>query len=102
MTQEILITGLVITGLSFLQNVSFALVGRSRNRDNFKYHIIASCFSNTIWFVTFKELIALDMNIIILPFYMVGTVLGSVAGVKISMTIETWLGASTDSHLKKE
>lgn len=87
--------------LSFIQNISFSLVSRSRNRDNMRYHIIASGFSNTIWFLTFKKLIMLNMSIYLLPFYMVGTIAGSVFGVKISMRIEKWLGASSDGHLKK-
>ena len=92
---------LTILLLAFIQNISFSLVSRSRNRDNMKFHIIASGFSNTIWFLTFKELIMTDMSLYVLPFYMVGTIAGSVFGVKISMRIEKWLGASSDGHLKK-
>jgi len=101
MTQELFIAGITIMLLAFVQNISFSLVSRSRNRDNMKYHIIASGFSNTIWFLTFKELIFHDMTLWVLPFYMVGTITGSVFGVKISMRIEKWLGASSDSHLNK-
>lgn len=100
MTHELFIAGITIMLLAFVQNISFSLVSRSRNRDNMKYHIIASGFSNTIWFLTFKELILHDMTLWVLPFYMVGTITGSVFGVKISMRIEKWLGATSDSHLK--
>ena len=92
---------LTILCLAFIQNISFSLVSRSRNRDNMKFHIIASGFSNTIWFLTFKELIMTDMSLYVLPFYMVGTIAGSVFGVKISMKIEKWLGATADGHVKK-
>lgn len=98
---EILGMGFLILGLAFIQNISFSIVSRSRNRDNMTYHIIAASTSNMIWFLTLKELLVADMNIYILPFYMIGTVTGSVFGVKISMKIEKWLGAEADGHLKK-
>lgn len=91
---------LLILALAFVQNVSFSLVARSRNRDHVGYHICAAVFSNTVWFLTFKQLIAADMTLEILPTYTVGTVVGSVFGVKISMVIERWVDARSDSHLK--
>ena len=90
-----------ILGLAFIQNISFSIVSRSRNRDNKKYHIIASLFSNSIWFLTFRELILGDMNYILFIPYVAGTIFGSVYGMTISMKIEKYLNASTDSHLKK-
>lgn len=99
---QVLFAGLVILGLAFFQNVSFSLVSRSRNRDNMRYHVIASMLSNTIWFLTFRELIMGEMSLYLLPFYMAGTITGSVLGVKISMRIEKWLGATSDSHIKKD
>lgn len=92
---------LTITGLAFIQNVSFSVVSRSRNRDNMKYHIVAAVASNTIWFLTFKQLLVADMPFWLIPPYVLGTVAGSVYGVKISMKIEKWLNAQSDSHLKK-
>ena len=90
---------LKILVLAFVQNVSFSIVSRSRNRNNVKYHIIAAAFSNAIWFLTFRELIRGDMNLILFIPYCVGTVLGSVTGVRLSMFIEKLLGASADGHL---
>lgn len=87
--------------LAFVQNISFSIVSRSRNRDNKKYHIIASIFSNSIWFLTFRELILGEMNYLLFIPYVIGTVIGSTFGMSISMRIEKWLGASADSHLKK-
>ena len=92
----------IILGLSFFQNVSFSIVSRSRNRDNIRYHIIAASLSNTIWFLTFRQLILEDMSYTFLLPYMVGCVAGSVFGVKISMRIEKWLGATADGHIKKK
>tara|TARA_R110000850_G_scaffold229900_1_gene354724 strand:+ start:1035 stop:1343 length:309 start_codon:yes stop_codon:yes gene_type:complete len=86
--------------LAFIQNISFSIVSRSRNRDNKKYHIIAAIFSNSIWFLTFRELILGDMNYILFIPYVIGTVIGSTYGMTISMKIERYLGASSDSHLK--
>lgn len=89
-----------ILGLAFVQNVSFSIVSRSRNRDNIRYHVIAATFSNSIWFLTFRQLVLADMNFILFMPYCFGTVAGSVYGVKISMWIEKKLGASADRHLK--
>lgn len=86
--------------LAFIQNISFSIVSRSRNRDNKTYHIIASLFSNSIWFLTFRELILGEMNYILFIPYVIGTVLGSVYGMTLSMKIENYLGASADGHLK--
>ena len=91
-----------LMSLAFIQNITFSLVSRSRNRDNIRYHIIASALSNTIWFLTFRELILADMNLYLLPFYAIGTIAGSVFGVKISMRIEKWLGATSDGHITKK
>jgi len=66
-----------------------------------KYHLIASFFSNTIWFLTFRELILADMSWSLFIPYAIGTMLGSVTGAKISMRIEKWLGATSDGHVKK-
>lgn len=88
--------------LAFIQNVSFSIVSRSRNRDNINYHIIASLFSNTLWFLTMRELVVSDMTIWLLIPYTIGTVTGSVYGVKISMYIEKKLNAKSDSHLENK
>lgn len=88
--------------LAFVQNISFSIVSRSRNRDNKKYHIIASLFSNSIWFLTFRELILGEMNYILFIPYVIGTIIGSTFGMSISMKIEKYLGASSDSHLNKQ
>lgn len=87
--------------LAFIQNVSFSIVSRSRNRNNVKYHLVAAFFSNTVWFLTFRELIKGDMNLLLFMPYCVGTMIGSALGVKISMFFERMFGASADGHLKK-
>lgn len=85
---------------AYIQSISFSLVSRSRNRNNIPYHIIASVFSNGVWFLTFRELVVNDMNFALLLPYTLGTVTGSVTGVKVSQWIERKLGAESDSHLK--
>lgn len=64
--------------------------------------MIAAFFSNTIWFLTFRELIRGDMNLVLFLPYCVGTMIGSMCGVKVSMAIEKWVGAEADGHLKKK
>jgi uncharacterized membrane protein YfcA len=85
--------------LSFAQNVAFSLVSRSRNRNNISYHVIASICSNGIWFLTFRYLVTQNMNLTLFVPYTIGTVCGSVFGVKVSQVIERWLHAESDSHL---
>lgn len=88
--------------LAFIQNISFSIVSRSRNRNNMRYHLIAAFFSNTIWFITFRQLVKADMMLLFFAPYCCGTMLGSVFGVKISMWIESKLGAAADGHLKSK
>ena len=91
---------LTILGLAFAQNVSFSVVSRSRNRDNLTYHLIASVFSNGIWFLTFRQLVLSEMSVSLFVPYTIGTVCGSLCGAKLSMLIERLIGASADGHLK--
>ena len=92
---------LKILMLVYIQNISFSIVSRSRNRDNIKYHLIAATFSNSIWFLTFRELVVSDMNWLLFIPYVIGTVIGSITGVKVSMWIEKLIGATSDGHLNK-
>ncbi len=95
-----LLNGLTILGLAFVQNISFSLVSRSRNRDNISYHLIAAVLSNSLYFLTFKELMKTEFDLNMIFFYVTGTVAGSILGVKISMFIERLLGATADGHVK--
>lgn len=92
---------LTLTALAFAQNVSFSIVSRSRNRSSMKYHLIASVFSNGIWFLTFRSLVLAEMTLYLFPFYTIGTVVGSLYGVTLSMKIESWLKAMSDDHIKR-
>ena len=89
-----------IIALAFIQNISFTITSRSRNRDNKKFHLLAAFFSNTLWFLTFKELVTADMSFWLMIPYIFGTMVGSLYGMKISMKIEQWLGATADGHIK--
>jgi len=100
-SETLLGIGLVLV-LAFVQNVSFSIVSRSRNRNNLTYHLVAASASNTIWFLTFRQLVLAEMSWSLLLPYMVGTVAGSVFGVRVSIVIERWLGASADGHLQSE
>ena len=86
--------------LAIGQNIANSIVSRSRNRDNRTFHVIASLFSHSLWFLSFRELVIGEMNLLLFVPYMIGSILGSTAGVSISMRIERWMNASTDNHLK--
>lgn len=68
---------LTILALAFLQNISFSIVSRSRNRSNLTYHPVASVFSNGVWFLTFRELVLTQMDWVLFIPYTIGTVAGS-------------------------
>lgn len=85
-----------IITLAYIQNISFALISRARNRDNMYYHAAASVFSNAIWFLTMKEIIINEFSIDLFIPYTFGTVAGSLTGAKVSMRIEKWLDARAD------
>jgi hypothetical protein len=93
---------ITILALAFIQNVSFTLVSRSRNRDNLTYHAVCATASNVIWFLTFRELVTRDMTLVLLLPYTLGTVAGSLFGVKVAMKIEQILGATCDGHVTKK
>lgn len=82
--------------LAFAQNISFTIVSRSRNRNNFTYHLVAAVASNAVWFATFHYLVTAEMSWWLFLPYTVGTVSGSLTGAKISMAIERWIGAKSD------
>lgn len=86
---------LQILFLAFIQNVSFTMVSRSRNRDNQTYHAICSVFSNGLWFATMHYLVISELTWWLAVPYILGTVTGSVFGAKVSIKIEKLIGAKT-------
>lgn len=82
-----------ILALAFIQNISFTMVSRSRNRSNMAYHAICSVFSNGIWFLTMRELVVADLTLWLIFPYVIGTVCGSLFGASISIRIEKMIGA---------
>jgi len=78
--------------MAFIQNVSFSILSRSRNRDSMRYHIAAASFSNLLYFATLRELVQADLTPVLAIPYTIGTVAGSVVGVKVSMWIERKIG----------
>jgi len=88
-------TEVAILVLAFVQNISFTMVSRSRNRDNMTYHATCSVFSNGIWFLTMRELVVADLTLFLLLPYVIGTVSGSLFGASVSMKIEKLIGAKT-------
>ena len=98
----VIMAWLMILGLAFAQNVSFSIVSRSRNRDSMAYHLVAATFSNTVWFLTFRQLVRADMSFTLFIPYTIGTVAGSLCGARLSMWIERLIGATSDGHLAKD
>ena len=86
---------LMIVCLAFIQNVSFTMVSRARNRDNMAYHAICSVGSNGIWFAMMGTLVVADFNWLLAIPYIFGTVTGSLFGAKVGMSIEKLIGATT-------
>ena len=81
--------------LAFVQNLSFTLASRSRNRDNMTYTAICAVFSNGLWFLTMHYLVVADLNFWLAIPYIIGTVGGTIFGAKISIYIEKLIGAET-------
>lgn len=87
--------------LAFLQNISFTFVSRSRQKDNFNYHLVAAIGSNGVWFLTYSQMIKHGMPISMLPVFLSGTALGSLFAAYESGKIEKLLGATADATKKK-
>lgn len=90
-------TLILLAGLSGAQQVAFSLVSRSRNRSNMNYHIIASVFSNSIWFLTFRQLQIKNWTPELYVPYAAGGAIGSVTGVVASMAIEKKLHVTSEA-----
>ena len=86
---------LLIFILSVCQNIAHRMSSRSRNRDNMKYHAICAVFSNGIFFFTMHLLVRNDLDWIMAIPYISGTVVGSLVGARVSMSIEKAIGAKT-------
>jgi hypothetical protein len=86
-----------IAALAFAQSVANSIVSRARNRDSKLYHAGAAVFSNTVFYLTFRELVLADMSLAFATPYIVGTVAGSLFGASISMRIERAIGARADA-----
>tara|TARA_R110000803_G_scaffold106150_3_gene174286 strand:+ start:2255 stop:2842 length:588 start_codon:yes stop_codon:yes gene_type:complete len=95
-----MITALVILLLAFLQNITFSMNSRARNRSSTKYHLTTSIASNIAWFMCFRELDHQSFGMQLLLPYVTGTAIGSIVGSNISMRVEKHIDASADGHLK--
>lgn len=88
---------IILTSLSAAQQIAFSLVSRSRNRNNMAYHIVASIFSNGVWFLTFRQLHIKNWTPELYIPYAIGGAIGSVTGVAISMGIEKKLHITSET-----
>lgn len=81
---------------SAAQQAAFSMVSRSRNRDNMAYHVIASIFSNGVWFLTFRQLQVQNWTLGSYFPYTTGGAVGSLVGVGTSMAIEKNLNIASN------
>ncbi|KKS44020.1 MAG: hypothetical protein UV48_C0005G0017 [Candidatus Azambacteria bacterium GW2011_GWA2_42_9] len=88
---------LILTAFSAAQQIAFSMVSRSRNRDSMIYHVIASIFSNGVWFLTFRQLHVKNWTPELYVPYAAGGAVGSVTGVAISMGIEKKLHITSET-----
>lgn len=77
------------------------MVSRARNRNNFTYQLLTASVSNTVWFLTFRQLVLGQMNFYLFIPYTLGTIAGSLAGAKISMWCEAYFHAVSDDHVRE-
>lgn len=88
-------TAILVLFLAYVQNISFTMVSRSRNRDKMTYHALCAVASNGVWFLTMRELVVADLSFALIVPYVAGTVAGSLTGAKASMWIERAIGTKT-------
>lgn len=98
---EYIITAIIVLTLSFVQNITFSLVSRARNRNHHTWHGVASVLSNSVWFLTFAYISKEGWDLSLIIPYTIGTTAGSIFGTHIAMGVERKLQASADSHLTK-
>lgn len=93
---------LAIMILAFVQNAAYSLQSRAGNRTSNLYHFIAAVFATTVFFVSLTYLIHLKVTLHVLLVYILGTMLGSVYGMKLSVFIERGIGAVADLGEEKK
>lgn len=81
---------------AYVQNISFGLTSRSRNRSSVIYHFLAATLSTFIFFLMLRKLIVSELTLTLLFPYVAGTVAGSITGAQISSWIEKKIGAVMD------
>lgn len=71
--------------LIVLQNASFTLMSRARNRDSLMFHGLASILSNGVWLLVIRQVVINLDNPAFQVTYLLGAVVGSVLMHYISM-----------------
>ena len=87
---------MLLLGCSFGQSVSFAIVSRARQRNHDVYLTWASVLSNGIWYLTMNQLAIKNITPDKTAPYIVGGVVGSLAGQNIAMHVEKKINARMD------
>ena len=93
---------LPLMALAFVQNAAYSLQSRAGNRTSNLYHFIAAVFATSVFFVSLAYLIHLKVTLQVLLVYILGTMLGSVYGTKMSVWIERAIGAMAELGQEKK
>ncbi|MDP1689653.1 MAG: hypothetical protein Q8L52_00370 [bacterium] len=93
---------LPLMALAFIQNAAYSLQSRAGNRTSNLYHFIAAVFATTVFFISLAYLIHLKVTLHVLLVYILGTMLGSVYGTKMSAQIERAIGAVAELGQEKK
>lgn len=88
---------MLLLGYAFGQGISFAIVSRARQRNNDTYFMWASVFSNGVWYLTMHQLALKNITLDKTAPYVIGGVVGSLAGQNVAMHIEKKVNARMDA-----
>ena len=86
----------LLFGYAFSQSVSFAVVSRARQRNHNTYLMWVSIFSNGVWYLTMHQLALKNITPDKTAPYVVGGVVGSLAGQNVAMHVEKKIHARMD------
>ena len=92
-------TTVVVAVLAFGDNITFAILRRSRNTSNATYHVVAALVKSAMWYFLYQTLSLRGMALELFVPYCFGAILGGMSGQKISEFVEVKIGATADAHL---
>lgn len=97
---ELAWTFILVTGLLFVQNLSYTVLSRAGNRNKPTFLLVAALLNGVVQFFIYQRLVAYKMDWLLFLPYAAGSIAGSVSGAFASMKIEKKIGASPDAHAR--